>query len=134
MFKFFDFLGLFKTSDPIGSSRRNLPLSNDPCGETGTKCFTAGEDRANENLGITGIHLLFMREHNRIATELARLNPTWNDEKLFQETRKIVIAILQHITYKEWIPTIIGKKFAEASKLLPLTDNTFYLGYDQNVI
>jgi peroxidase len=42
---------------------------------------------------------LFTRQHNKMADELARLNPLWNDEKIFQETRRINIALFQTITY-----------------------------------
>lgn len=36
------------------------------------------------------MHTLFMREHNRLATELKHLNPQWTGDKLYQEARKIV--------------------------------------------
>ena len=49
-----------------------------------------------------------MREHNRVATAMHRLNPQWDDETIFQEARRIVIAEYQHIIYKEWLPQVLG--------------------------
>lgn len=50
-----------------------------------------------------------MREHNRISDHLARINSHWDDERLFKESKKIVVAEIQHITYMQWLPRILGK-------------------------
>ncbi|XP_053311840.1 myeloperoxidase-like [Spea bombifrons] len=82
----------------------------------GIPCFLAGDVRVNEQPGLLSFHTLFVREHNRIATELHRLNPTWSEEILYQETRKVIGAILQKITYKDWLPLLLG---SEMSTVLP---------------
>ena len=58
------------------------------------------------------MHVLFMREHNRIAKELARHLPAslQQDELLYQETRRLVAAEMQNIVYGEYLPTILGVK------------------------
>lgn len=50
----------------------------------------SGDGRSNENIGLTSLHTLLLREHNRLARALAKLNPHWDGERLYQEARKIM--------------------------------------------
>ncbi|XP_078037008.1 peroxidase homolog [Augochlora pura] len=95
-------------------------------------CFEAGEIRVNEQLVLTCMHTLMAREHNRIAKSLNQINPHWDDETLFQETRRIVIAQIQHITYNEFLPILLGKDVMEKFGLL-LDKNGYWDGYDESV-
>ena len=82
--------------------------------------FFSGDTRANENIALTAINTLFVREHNRIAEEIINDNPELSDEEIFQMARKINTAIIQSITYNEFIPSL-------GIELEP------YVGYDKSV-
>lgn len=107
------FMKTYMTDD----GRPLLPISDDPndgcnrveLNKKGRYCFLSGDARANENLHLTTMHLLWVRQHNRLAAELQKLNPHWNDEILYQESRRIVAAQIQHITYNEFLPIIVGE-------------------------
>ena len=62
-----------------------------------------------------------MREHNRLAQLLKNQHPSWNDEKLYEEARRIVIAEYQHIIFNEWLPLIVGTDLMQKFGLFPLT-------------
>ena len=83
----------------------------------------AGDVRANNFVGLTAIHTLFVREHNRIVdllpTEMAA------DEK-FAAARDIVIAELQAITYEEFLPAM-GVAFPEYVGYQAIADSTMTL-------
>ena len=81
--------------------------------------FVAGDIRASEHPGILGLHTLFVREHNRICDRL-RTEGISNDEILYQLARKEVGALIEAITYQEFLPAI-------GISLSP------YSGYRQNV-
>ncbi len=89
-----------------------MPISNYICNITQLikiiSCPITGDKRVNVLPNLGGNHILLMREHNRLADQLAVINPHWDDERIFQETRKIVAAEIQHITYDEYLPIILG--------------------------
>ncbi|EDW83073.1 uncharacterized protein Dwil_GK22657 [Drosophila willistoni] len=101
-----------------------LPLTNDKkaCNtdEPGKSCFKAGDGRVNQIISLITLHIMFAREHNRLAEALSQVNPSATDEWLYQEARRIVIAELQHITYNEFLPALIGPQQMKRFRLVPL--------------
>lgn len=112
--------------------------------------FLAGDVRANEQVGLTAMHTLFVREHNwwvaRITEDLmpdgsgghgghggghgmgdgvrrgrTQSAPPTGDE-LYEMARCLVAAEMQAITYREFLPVLLGPQ-----ALTP------YLGYRQDV-
>lgn len=93
----------FATDDTPVDCRRNFR-------ESDVGCFLGGDIRVNEQLGLLAMHTVWFRQHNFIADKLKEINPTMEDEIVFQEARKIVGAQMQHITYADWLPLILGKR------------------------
>jgi hypothetical protein len=67
--------------------------------------FVAGDLRANEQPGLTALHTLFVREHNRICDKLVSKGKI-NDEENYQKARKLVGAYIQNITYRRFLPSL----------------------------
>ena len=77
-------------------------LPNAP--STSVNFFLAGDFRANEQIGLTALHTIFVREHNRIANNLRLQNPAMSGEDVYQHSRALVGGIMQVITYTEFLP------------------------------
>lgn len=97
--------------------------------------YFSGDDRVNQTPFIAILHSLFVRNHNHLADRLAVLNRHWDEERLFQEARKINIAVYQKIIYDEWLPVFLGNKsslkFQNVSfnpQIDPSTTNEFAAG------
>jgi peroxidase len=72
--------------------------------------FLAGDVRANEQIALTSLHTLFMREHNRLCDEIAcHYHFKLSDEETYQIVRKIMGALAQVITYREFLPILLGR-------------------------
>jgi len=114
----------------LGDSRPNLDRFSK----------VAGDARCPEHPGLVSMHTLWMNEHNRIAKKL-RLNRAIidfmrgktleeKDEFIFQETRRLVAAEMQKITYTEFLPLVLGP---EHMRLFNLEVDGPQARYDSNV-
>ncbi|XP_045771680.1 chorion peroxidase-like [Maniola jurtina] len=119
----------------VQQRRPLLPTDRDELcrgGAVSTDCFKSGDARVNEHPGLVAAHIVWLRQHNRMAQELAHLNPHWSDEKIYQETRKIVGAMIQHITYREFLPIVLGSEVMRLFEL-DLQQKGFYRGYSPKI-
>ena len=121
----------------LPSDEENSGLDNaNPLGLDKDELFIAGDVRANEQVGLTAAHTLFLREHNRIAEEIGnRIERGDGDilnlleesgletgDFIYEAARKVVGAEIQFITYNQYLPILLGDSL--------LSD---YSGYDPNV-
>lgn len=91
----------------------------------------SGDSRTNQIMGLTALHILFLRQHNFLATSLAVMNPLWSDEVLYLEARRIVGALVQHITYNEFLPSLLGRLTMDTYGLTPQTTG-YSPSYDED--
>jgi len=89
-----------------GATDENAPHMESSDFKNMRRWFVAGDARANENVLLTSMHTLFMREHNRLCDELKLEYPNAGDEQLFQKARTMIGGMLQSITYNEWLPAM----------------------------
>ena len=89
---------------------------------------STGDLRNNEQPALNGLHILHLREHNRLARRLKEINPNWDNELLFQNARRILNAEWQHVIYNEFLPILLGQTFMKDFGLRALTEG-FSDGY-----
>jgi len=95
------------------------------CGSFGHDNNAAGDLRVDENIVLTALHTVWMREHNYLASQFAAQHPTWTDEQLFQKARAKIIALWQHIAFDELMPALLGRAWQRGMHS--------YHGYDDEV-
>ncbi|WAR22365.1 PLSP-like protein [Mya arenaria] len=103
--------GAFIPTKDQTSCERDVP--SDYCMKSGKDDFihfAKGDLRIHVVPSLASTQIMMLREHNRIATILGNLNTHWSDETVFQETRKIIAALNQHIAFTEYLPIVIGVK------------------------
>ena len=102
--------GLMKTSAGDLLPLNTMGLSNvNLSGLPANQVFVAGDLRVNENIALTAMQTLFVREHNFWAAHFGAQDPGLSDEQLYQQARQMVIAEIQAITYNEFLPAMLGQ-------------------------
>lgn len=67
------------------------------------RMFAVGLEHGNSAIGYTILNTIMLREHNRICDLLKVAYPKWNDERLFQTTRNIMIVLLIKVVLRDYI-------------------------------
>jgi prostaglandin-endoperoxide synthase 2 len=96
-----EFHGLY---EPLSDENRLPP-------EMRIKLFAMGVERANVSVGYVMLNTLCLREHNRLAGVLAAAYPEWDDERIFQTARNIMIVIIMKVVVEEYINHITPYNF-----------------------
>ena len=98
-----------------------LPNGNGPPGNNPLDMFVAGDVRVNEQSGLTVLHTLLVREHNWLVDHVSSSGTDPNER--YQQAKVILEGEIQHITYNEFLPILLGPNFMPAT----------YSGYHANV-
>ncbi len=101
-----DGTGRMKTSAGDFLPYNTTGLPNAP--DNSASFFLAGDVRANEQVLLTALHTVFVREHNHWAGVFAAQGGL-DGETIYQMARAIVVGELQSITYNDFIPTLLGE-------------------------
>lgn len=116
-----DGTGRLKTSDGdlMPFNINGFPTGPDPTDPT---MFLSGDVRTNENVALIAIHTVFVREHNYWADQIRDANPSMSGDDVYEHARAIIGGIVQAITYREYLPLLLGEDALEP-----------YTGYDPDV-
>lgn len=73
--------------------------------------FAMGTERGNVTPGYAMMNILFLREHNRVAGVLQKAYPCWDDDRLFETTRNVLIHLLLKVVIHDYINHIAPYHF-----------------------
>ena len=102
----------FKRAKALGIAKMYDPdLHVDLSGPLDPELFAVGTERVNFQTGYLVFNTLFLREHNRICDVLQKEFAGWDDDRLFQTARNILIVVLIRIVIEEYINHISPLRF-----------------------
>ncbi|CAJ0930981.1 unnamed protein product, partial [Mesorhabditis belari] len=125
--------GQLKTQSPQGYNMMPTDSADTNCHSgPAYPCTLSGDLRTSLHPGLYAPQMFLLAEHNRIAQAITTARPQWPDERVFQETRRIVIAFYQHFVYTHYLPKILGSTLMTKFGLNPLSTG-FFTGYNPSV-
>jgi prostaglandin-endoperoxide synthase 2 len=92
--------------DAQGVPILDLPLGIDnlpPGAPQFATLFAVGGDRVNSTPQVAMMNTLWLREHNRLAAMLETYHPAWDDERVFETARNILIVMFIKIVVEDYI-------------------------------
>jgi len=110
-------LRLMDGTGKLKTSAGDLPPLNiygldnaNPVGATPEDLYLVGDVRGNENSNLLALHTIFVRLHNILCDEFVAEFPRFagQDEVIYQMARRKVAGIQQRITYREFLPRLLG--------------------------
>ncbi|KAJ8733045.1 hypothetical protein PYW07_015644 [Mythimna separata] len=110
---------LFPPNGPTASCPNNVKPNE-------TRCF---EHYFGTFVSVSLFTIWFVRHHNYIASELAKVNPCWNDEMLYQTARDINIAFYNQVYFYEWNTAVQGRNYLVENGIISKDKGHRYL-YD----
>jgi prostaglandin-endoperoxide synthase 2 len=70
--------------------------------------YASGLDRGGSTIAYSAFNTIFLREHNRLAGILAKANPGWDDDRIFETARLINIRQVLTVVVDDYIRHIGG--------------------------
>ncbi|MEM7064309.1 MAG: peroxidase family protein [Cyanobacteria bacterium P01_B01_bin.77] len=121
-----------RTNDGTGKLRTSFASNGETLLPIENGQYIAGDVRAAEQTGLTAVHTLFVREHNRLTDALKQrldvgdtdLTDAFNNSGLsegdfiYEAARYVVGAELQAVTYNEFLPLLVGRSFIPMAGVL----------------
>ncbi len=105
-----------RTNDGTGKLKTSegnlLPFNTDElpnAHSTSPTMFIAGDVRVNEQIYLTAMHTLWMREHNFWANLLGLALRGADGDTIYEYAKAIVTAEIQSITFNEFLPILLGE-------------------------